>query len=354
MPPFSATDAITPAWQHTRQLLLGPRNARLLFKLAAVAFFAQMGGCSSFNFSTPNSSIHNVPSAITAGLVFLVVLSVLAVVLVVGMVLFYIGSRLQFVLFQSVLRSETHIAPIWRRYGPATWRWIGLKLLFGVCATLCIIPVALPLIFFIIHQTQNQHAGAGHIASFVVGIVFFIFAVIFLVLVIAIAFALLRDFGLQSMALEATPIRETVRRVIALVRAEPGQVALYLIMRFVLSLAGTLASYLVLLVVGLVSAIPLGGVGVALWAALHHSTTGGHVIMGAGFGVLGIILCAALIMTGITVFGFLFSFLQAYAIFFLSARYPLLAQELTPPAPTPPRSWSLAPGTPGLYNPPPA
>lgn len=62
MPPLSATDAITPAWQHTRQLLLAPRNARLLFKLAAVAFFAQMSGC-NFSFNAPSSPIHSTPSA---------------------------------------------------------------------------------------------------------------------------------------------------------------------------------------------------------------------------------------------------------------------------------------------------
>jgi hypothetical protein len=353
MPPLSATDAITPAWQHTRQLLLGPRNVRLLFKLAAVAFFAQMGGCSSFNFNAPASPIHSTPSAIAAGLMAVVVFSILAVVLVIGLVLFYIGSRLQFVLFHFVLRSETHIAPMWRRYGPATWRWIGLKLLLGLCAMACILPIAVPAIFFFVHETQHQTAGGGNTAAFVFTIFIFVLACILIVLALTTVFVLVRDFGLPSMALEATPLRETVRRVFALARAEPGQVALYVLMRFVLSLAGVMASYLVLLVVGLVSAIPLGGVGVALWAALHHSTVGGHVIMGAGFGVLGVILCAALVITGITVFGYLFTFLQAYAIFFLSGRYPLLAQQLTPPAPSLPRSWTFAPWTPGLYTPPP-
>ncbi len=48
MQPLSATDAIAPAWQHTRRLLLGPRNPRLFFKIAAVAFFAEV---TSFSFS---------------------------------------------------------------------------------------------------------------------------------------------------------------------------------------------------------------------------------------------------------------------------------------------------------------
>jgi hypothetical protein len=353
MTPLSATDAITPAWQHARQLLLGPRNTRLLFKLTAIAFFAQIGGC-NFSYDAPNAPIHSTTSAITAGVTFLLIFSIVAAVTVMGLAFFYLSSRLQFVLFHFVLRSETWIAPIWRHYAAATWRWIGLKLLFALAAIVCIVPLALPVIFFFIRATHQQQTGGGHVMSFVFAIIVFVLIVLLIVLAIAIAFVLLRDFGLPSMALEATPLRETVRRVIALARAELGQVVLYLVMRFVLGLAGTMAAYIALLILGLVAAIPLGGAGLGLWAALHQSSVGAHVVMYAGFAVLAVILVAALIIASTTLFGYLFTFLQAYAIFFLAGRYPLLAERLASPLSPPPQSWSFAPWKSGLYTPPPA
>jgi hypothetical protein len=355
MPPLSATDAITPAWQHTRRFLLGPRSARLLFKIAAVAFFAEIGGMNA-SFRGPINSIHHghagAPHVFSPGLIAVLVIGSL-VAMLIGLAFFYLSSRLQFVLFHSVLRCETWIAPIWHRYGAATWRWIGLKLLLFLAFFACMIPVLIPTVIFFVHAAQKQPAG-GQIVSFVFAIFFFVLVIGVLVLALTVAYILLRDFGLPSMALEATSLRETVGRVLGLVRAEPGQIALYVLLRFALALAGTLVCYLAVLVIGLVMAVPLGGVAVAFWAALHGSSFAGHAVMIAAFVALGLILCAALFVTVITLLGYLFTFLEAYAIFFLSGRYPLLFQQLTPPSPEIPRPWSFAPWTPWLYPPQPS
>lgn len=358
MPPLSATDAITPAWQHTRRFLLGPRSARLLLKIAAVAFFAEMGGM-NLNYRGPAGSFNHsighggAPHAFSPGLIAALIAGSL-VAMLLGLTFFYISSRLQFVIFHSVLRCETWIAPIWRRYGAATWRWIGLKLLLVVAFVACMLPVAIPAAIFFVHAAHQQPAGAAHIASFVFAIFFFVLVIAALILAMSIAYILLRDFGLPSMALEGTPLRETVGRVLGLVRAEPGQVALYVLLRFALALAGTIVCYLAVLVIGLVMAVPLGGVAVAFWAALHGSSFAGHAVMIAAFVALGLTLCAALFVTVITLLGYLFTFLEAYSIFFLSGRYPLLFQQLTPPAPGIPRPWSFAPWTPWLYPPQPS
>ena len=121
MQPLSATDAIAPAWQHTRRLLLDPRSPRLFFKIAAVAFFAEMMS-STFSFSPIHNTTHSggggLPTSITAAIIGIIV--VCAVVgLVIGVVFFYLSSRLQFTIFHIVLRSDTTVAPIWRRYGAA-------------------------------------------------------------------------------------------------------------------------------------------------------------------------------------------------------------------------------------------
>jgi hypothetical protein len=349
MLPLSATDAITPAWQHTRRLLLGPRNPRLFFKIAAVAFFAEMLGFNSFG--GPGHSGHGASPAFSGLLIAFIIFAVTAGLLI-GFAFFYLSSRLQFTLFHIVLRSETTVAPIWRRYGAATWRWIGLKLLFFFGAVLCLAPILVPGIIYLIHTFSPQSQDdSSHILAFIFAAVVFMAVVMVFVLAFTVGFLLLRDFGLPSMALEATPLRETVRRVLALTRSEPGQVALYLLLRFCLVIAGTLIAELLIATLALIIGAPLGGLGFGLWAALHASGTAARAGMIGGWVILALALLAVLAVALISLFGYLFTFLQAYAIFFLAGRYPLLGQLLAePPAPVrpspQPHAWTPAPAAP--------
>lgn len=352
MPPLSATDAINPAWQHTRRLLLGPRNPALFFKIAAVAFFAEVMNF-SFSGSRPFRAGHGPvsPPAITIALIGLIAVAFL-VGLVVAFVCFYLSSRLQFTIFHIVLRSETTVAPIWRRYGAATWRWMGLKILFFLCAFACLAPILIPAVLYFISAFSLQtHGGHINIVTFVLTGFSFVAALILFAIAMAVATILLRDFAVPSMALEGTPLRETVRRVVALVRAETGQVALYVLLRVALGIAGAFVSYIALGALALIVGAPLGGVGFGLWKAFHLGDGAAHAGMIAGWIVLALALLVVLAIAAISLFGYLFTFLQAYAIFFLGGRYPLMGQLLTePPAPISPapvpRSWIPAPATP--------
>jgi len=356
MPPLSATDAISPAWQHTRRLLLGPRNPRLFFKIAAVAFFAEMMS-GSFSFSRPLHNTHSAGGGLSPSLTatILGIILVCAVVgLLIGLVFFYLSSRLQFTIFHIVLRSDTTVAPIWRRYGPATWRWMGLKVLFFLCAFACLAPILVVGVLYFIHAfTLRSQGDNSHLVGFILTAFCFVVFFILFVLALAVATILLRDFAVPSMALEGTPLRETVRRVLALVRNETGQVSLYLLLRFCLSMAGVWVSYILLAVLALIVGAPLGGIGFGLWSKLHLAGAAGHAGMIGGWVLLALALVGVLAVAVICLFGYLFTFLQAYAIFFLAGRYPLLGQLLVePPAPVIPRpaqAWS-----PAFYTPPPA
>jgi hypothetical protein len=352
MQSLSATDAIAPAWQHTRRLLLGQRNPGLFFKIAAVAFFAEILN-SSFSFSSPVRNHGGGHSPVFTAALLGIIFACVVVGLMVGLVFFYLSSRLQFTIFHIVLRSDTYVAPIWRRYGAATWRWMGLKLLFFLCALACVTPIFIPAILYFIHAISLQsHGDNSQIVSFVLAIATFIVTVILFAITIAIVTILLRDFAVPSMALEGTPLRETVRRVIALTRAEPGQVGLYVLLRVCLGIAGTFVSYMLLGVLALIVGAPLGGLGFGLWKELHLAGAGAHAGMIVGWIFLALALLAVLAVGAISLFGYLFTFLQAYAIFFLGGRYPLMGQLLTePPAPVipiaAPQAW-----TPAFYTPP--
>jgi len=326
---LSAFDAIGPAWNHTQALLFKPRSWRLVLKIGAVAFFAQMGGCNA-TLNTPTRSL--------GGINHLVLMSVLValglVALVIYLVTFYIGSRLQFCLFEIVLRRDTNVGPIWRRYGAATWRWIALKLLFFVAVVICLTPIIVPAVVYFIHS----FAGAGSNSTANFGAVFaaiagFVAAVFIAILLVSCVYALLADFGLPSMALEGTTLGETVRRVWGLVRAEPGQVLLYLLMRFLLAFAGAIGGYLILGVTALVLLIPFGGAGLVLWFALHHAALAGKVLMVGGWVLLGIAFAALFFLAMMMVFGSIFAFIQAYALYFLGWRYGLVGEYLEPVPP---------------------
>ncbi len=329
---LSAIDAISPTWEHTRELLLAPRRWTLLLKVAAVAFFAQMGGCSG-SFSSPGRGMpHGGPALSAAVTSFLIVAGF--VVLLIGLVMLYAGSRLQLVLFELVARRDTTVAPIWRRYGGLVWKWIGLKLLFFVVALACLLPVMVPLILHFIH-TVPKGAGAHGAGLLFATVLEFIGVIFVAVLLFSCGYILLTDFAIPSLALENTSLREAIRRIVLLVRGEPGQVALYVLMRLLLLMAWVMCSYLAILVAVLILLAPLGGIGAILWATLRHAGPAGHVMMVMGWVVLGAVLVAAVIFALIVLLGSGLVFIQAYAIYFLGGRYPLLARLLEPGPGTP-------------------
>jgi hypothetical protein len=334
MRPLSATEAISPAWNHTRNLFT-PRSWKTVLKIGLIAFFAQFSGCNG-NFS--GNRMQHLP-----GMTPSLSAALLAIGLVVGLfalvfafAFFYLSSRLQFVVFEIVLRSDTVIAPMWRRYGPATWRWMGLKLLFFFIALLCMVPILLPFVLHLVHIFR-QSSGEGSAAFWPVlkqmlGLILVAFVAMIFILA---AYRLLCDFGLPSMALEGTPIGETASRVLRLLRAEPGAVVLYVLMHLVLSLGLGMANAMILVLCIVVALIPLGGLGAGLWFGLRHSGIVGYVFMGCGLGIFGLIFVAVMACVMLTLIAWVTCFMQAYALYFLGGRYPLLGSYLEPEPPLP-------------------
>jgi hypothetical protein len=342
MRPLSAIDAIGPAWNHTRRLLPTPRNWRLFLKIGAVAFFAQVGGCNgSYNAPGHGWHGHSVPFvAATVAIALTAALFAFAI----GLIFFYLRSRLQFVLFEVVLRSETTIAPIWHRYSRATWYWMALKVLFFLAAIICATPILVPIVIAFIHSAGPAFSNGElqNPVAFFLAILAFLGALFFLFLLIGIAYLLLHDFGLPSMALESTSLSETVRRVWHLLRTEPGPVLLYVLMRFLLGIACTLAADCVLFFAALIVLIPFGGAAVIDWFSLRNANFAGHVAMITIWVLLGLAFFVLLFLAAIMLLGYVFVFMQAYALYFLGGRYPLVGAYLAPFLP-PPHPYAAAP-----------
>jgi hypothetical protein len=352
MRPLSASEAIGPALERTRDFLARPFRWRTFFKLAAVAFFAEMG--TSFSGSFPGNSgngAHGLPPAFLAFIIaFAVIIGLVS--LAIGLVMLYIGSRLQLVLVELVATRQTWVAPVWRRVSSTTWRWIGVKLLFFISILLVTLPLTIPVILYFVHHAHQIGAGGFFSGLRIAQIILFVAAAIVVVLAISAVYLLVRDLALPFMALEDLSISDALGRLRAIVDAEPGQVAIYVLLRILFSFIFGLLAEIGLVLVLLISLIPPGIVGLILWFPLHKSTAG--IVALIGLGILGglIFLCWA-IFVGVCFIGSALTFGQAYALYFLGGRYPLLGDLLD--RSTPPPTYAYAPGyppTPPQYPPP--
>jgi len=336
----------------TRDLMGRPFRLGTFLKIAAVAFFAVMGGGFNFNIPGRSNGLHQLPPAFLA---FVVAFAVLIgfISLVVGLILFYIGSRLQLVLLEMVATRFTFVGPLWSKYGSRTWRWIGLRLLLILCFLIVLLPFIVTAVVYCFHHTLG--AGAAGIVNLFSGlhiaqILLFIAAALIVLLLIGAIYMLVHDLALPFLALEDLSISDSLGRLRALIAAEPGQVILYIILRMVLGLIFGIVAEIVVFLVLLVSLIPVGIVGVILWLSLRHAGTAGIVVLigCAIFGAL-VFLCWAVCVV-IAFMGTLLTFFQAYALYFLGGRYPLLGDLLDRSTPPPAYAYATQPPP---YQPPP-
>jgi hypothetical protein len=329
MRPLSASECITPAIERTKSLLFRPFQWRAFLKLTAVAFFAEIGG-GGFGFSSPmqHGKTPGVPTA-AQGMIIALLLAVSVAVLLLGLVLLYFGSRLQLVLVEVVATRQTTIAPVWRRYSGLTWRWVGLKLLFFLVFGLILLAALAPVM---ISMFKNMPSGTQPpSAAFFSHIVLFLGATFLGLMAFLTAYFLLRDLALPFLAFEDLPIAQTLGRLRSLIVAAPGEVALYLLLRFLLGLVAAIGAEILILLILLVSLVPFALVGGVLWLTLHHAGTVGTAALIASGIVGGLVLLLWMACVFVSLLGTVFVFTQSYALHFLGGRYPLLGNFLEPP-----------------------
>jgi hypothetical protein len=335
-----------------------PFRMGTFLKIAAVAFFAEMGGGLNLRIPGHSNGLHQLPPAFLAFVVAFAVLLGL-VSLVIGLILFYIGSRLQLVLLELVATRFTFVGPLWSKYGSRTWRWIGLKLLLFLCILIVALPFIVAVVLYCIHHKLGFSAYyASNPFSFsglhVVQILLFIAALLLVLLIVSAIYILVHDLALPFLALEDLTISQSLSRLRALIAAEPGQIILYIFLRFILGLVFGIAAEIAVVLVLLISLIPPGIAGVILWFSLHHAGTAGIVVLVACaiFGGLVFLCWAVCVVIGFM--GTLLTFFQAYALYFLGGRYPILGDLLDRSTPPPAYAYAAAfPPPPPPYQPPP-
>jgi hypothetical protein len=347
--PISAIDTITLALEHTKRQLVQPFRLGQWTRLATVGLLAGelgSGGCnvphhfniphqtgSPRNFVNPDFSGLGIDAASLAALAGVIAV-LIAVAVVFGIILMYIGCVMRFILFDSVLTKECHIRHGWNRRQVAGWRYFlwqlglslvalaGLAVIFGIPAG-----VALLLGWF---QQPSEHVlplAAG-------GVVVFLLLMVFAIAV-ALIHVLTKDFVVPQMALEGIGPIQGWRRLMPMLRVEWGGYVGYVVLKIVLAIAAGIIIGIGALILGLVVAIPTALLAVVAvvtgktagftWnvSTITIAVVAGCILLAIFLYLMSLIAVPAIV------------FFPAYSIYFFAARYQPLSLALYPPPPPP-------------------
>lgn len=344
--PVSAVDCIQPALQHARAQLFRPFRFGQWSRLAVVGFLAaelHTSGCNFNGLNFPTSShprrgnqlLETAPffphfnPAHIAQFVGLIV-AVVALAIVLGLIFLYIGSVFRFILFESVLKKDCSISegwPRWQRAGGRYFLWqivliIAQGLFLGV---LIGVPLALAVALGWFRNVDQ------HIARTILGAIFLVAVFLMFLLVVAAVQLLAKDFLVPIMALDDVDFADGWSRLLALIRSEPGNYIIYLLLKIVLSIAAGIVVGIVTLVPIFILVVPaVVAVFTGYKAGLGWNVTTVSLAIIFGTIMIALLLCiVSLINVPAAVF------FPAFSIYFFASRYPKLDAISNPPAPAP-------------------
>ncbi|HXM20991.1 MAG TPA: hypothetical protein VN948_06975 [Terriglobales bacterium] len=342
--PISAIDAISPAFQHTKQQLLQPFRAAQWAKLALVGFLAgelSSGGCNGGSFQLPTHTsggqrfmdfpLPNVNPILYASLIALLI--VLAGVF--WIFLLYVSSVMRFILFDSVIAKQCEIRRGWARRHGAGLRYFVWQILFllamGVGLTVLVgIPAALAL------AAGWLQAPKQHMIPLILGGMLLFFVVMSFILLALVVHVLAKDFVVPEMALENISAIEGWRRLLPMLKSEKGSYAGYIGMKIVMALGAAVVVGIITFIVILILLIPVGGFGVvAVMAGKTAGLTWNLYTITLAV-VVGCIVLAVLLYVVSLISVPAIVFFPAYSVYFFASRYPALDALLRPPPPMAP------------------
>ena len=328
MQPLSATDAVTPAFTRTRQVLQPFRFGRS-WKLAASAYVGRFG-----SVFIPWPLLLITPAFLSPPEARVWMATGAAVLLALMLAFFYVFSRMQFVAFDIALTQEQMIAPIWRRYAGVTWPWTWLKVLIGTAGSLAVAPLFYISLERMIVNFKPAGASTQPDPSFFFAIFGMYFLMIAFFLFLGAISSVLSDFVLPFLAVDRMPILTALGRGFDIIKREPVSVLAYFGMKILLAIAGYIAAYVSTMVVFVPLYIVMF-VGVFVAALVRHAGPTVLILAIVAAVVVGLVFIAALFYVTFLTYGGVTIFLQAYAIYFLAGRYPALGDLLEPPIPLP-------------------
>ncbi len=330
---LSAIDAISPAFTRVHGLLFKPFRVGRTFKLALVSYCSFAG---SFFLPFPvlyvgiAELLPEVKKSISPTL-----WAWAAVATLIYFGLYYVFARLQLVDFEMVVTETQVIAPMWRKYPRKVWPWIGVKVVLGLIATAVLMPILLNgthqlIAVFMAVKELGPHPPASAMAPLLEAFYGFYGLLIVLFLIPKTLSTLLEDFVMPFFLVEDLPLGTAVQRGWSVFVADPLNALGYLVMKFILAVIGYIMQGIALQICMIPVMLIIALVGLIGYLVLHAAGPAGTVLMVAGAVVLGVCLLVVVFYATLVVLGYLLLLLDAYAIYFLGGRYPMLGNLLEP------------------------
>ncbi len=344
---LSAIDAVSPAFDQTKQQLFKPFRLSFWMRMAVVAMttgeFSGGGASGGNSFSLPAGGHHRrglEPALLRPEILrdwphYLPYILIGAVVLVCLVILWmYVSSVFRFILFESVLTGQCDIKQSWRRWqsgGASYFLWrIGFSLvMLGLLGA----AVGMPL-WYAVRAGIFQDAR-NHILLLVLGGVGLAFLVIFLVLAGALVAVFAKDFVIPVMAIENVPVMEGWRRFLPMLKVQKKSFAGYVLMKIVLAVGCAIIFGILTFIVLFLLMLPLGIAGVAIFLVAKGYGIGWNLYTMIGCMVAATALVVFLFYVVSLISTPAMIFFQSYVNHFLGSRYPRLGARVFPEPPAP-------------------
>jgi hypothetical protein len=280
------TRAFDLAWERMIVILFRPFDLGKWFTIGFSAFLAGLlSGGNGFNGTSYNNNLSkghwsasynsnlnqlnsNVSQAVTSMETgFTLVAFIVGFVLVVALVLliFWLGSRGQFLLLDNVVRNRGAISWPWQVYARAGNSLFGFYLLYTLVTMLVLLPITIACIFAGLPLfRQHRWPDSGEFPGFIaLGLIYLIIAVAFGVMLF-----LFRELGVPLMFRRNLLARAAFVETWRLMQRHPGSIFVFVLLRVALFLALVVVSTIACCVTCCIGALPYLGTVVLLPAIL--------------------------------------------------------------------------------------
>ena len=331
---LNAIEAITPAFTRVHELLFKPFRVGRTLKLALVSYCAFTG-----SFFLPFPLLYVGVAALVPEVgrsaFFPVIWSIAFAGTLVYFGLFYVFARLQLVNFEMVVTLTRVITPMWRKYPRKVWAWIGVKVGLGLIATAVMVPILLNtahrfMVVFMTLKALGPHPSPQDLTQ-IMGTMYGVYGLgLLLFLLPKTASTLLEDFVMPFFLVEDLPLGLALERGWTVFVQDPLNCAAYLGMKLILALVGYILQSIALQICMIPVLLIFGAVAFVGYLVLHAAGPAGTILLTAGAVVLVAGLVVLVLYATIVASGYLLLLLDAYAVYFLGGRYPMLGNLLEP------------------------
>lgn len=328
---ISSVDCIGPAFTLMRKRLFEPFRFAYWSRIAVLGLLAgELSSSGNGGGGGRSGGAHRASGAHAFDPTWItqhwnVILWGIAGAFAIGLLLFYVGSVLRFVLYEAVLRDKARIREGFARWKDQGFEYFSFRLMLVVpYAALAIYLVGLPVLKII-----KAGGGGPEIVTAIAQLIGAVLTVVLLGIMLAVVLVLTKDFVVPQMMFEGISCVQGWGRLWPQIKADPMSFVAYILLKIGLAIVAAIAFVIGLVILAVVAAIPLGIAGVA--GVLAFKAVGGGALAIAGavllalfIGIPAIIYCVGFVGAPITVF------FPAYSIYFFASRYRPLYDELYP------------------------